>query len=117
MATDRSNDVRAFRDFLDERLSHGAADLTLDEALGLWEIQTQQPAMKCEETHQSLSEARDDRRTGDTGTSVRQFQTGARHKSDRPGTPRVPASSRARAEVLGEMPPSCGALRRARWLD
>ena len=32
LATDRSNDVRAFRDFLDERLSHGAADLTLDEA-------------------------------------------------------------------------------------
>ena len=40
MATDRSNDPRAFKGFLDEKLSHGGVE-TLDEALGLWEYENQ----------------------------------------------------------------------------
>jgi hypothetical protein len=35
MSTDRRNDLRAFKGFLDEKLSHGGVE-TLDEALGLW---------------------------------------------------------------------------------
>jgi hypothetical protein len=39
MDTERINDVRAFRSFLDEKLSNGEVSLTLDEALGLWEYE------------------------------------------------------------------------------
>ncbi len=41
MATDRLNDPRAFRDFLDARLSGAGSPFTLDEALGLWEHENQ----------------------------------------------------------------------------
>jgi predicted transcriptional regulator len=41
MATDRANDPKAFRDFLDARLSNGDSGLTLDEALAHWEIENQ----------------------------------------------------------------------------
>jgi len=37
MATERSNDLRAFKGFIDERLSSGGSNLTLDDALGLWD--------------------------------------------------------------------------------
>jgi predicted transcriptional regulator len=39
MATDRRNDIHAFRAFIDERLGNGLATLTPAEALDLWEIQ------------------------------------------------------------------------------
>lgn len=39
MATERINDVRAFRSFLNEKLSNEGTSLTLDEALGLWEYE------------------------------------------------------------------------------
>jgi hypothetical protein len=41
MATDRANDLRAFKGFIEEKLSDGGADLTLDEALVHWEIENQ----------------------------------------------------------------------------
>jgi hypothetical protein len=41
MATDRANDLRAFKGFIEEKLSNGGADLTLDEALVHWEIENQ----------------------------------------------------------------------------
>jgi len=41
MATDRINDPRAFRDFLDARLANGEATLTLDDALEIWEHENQ----------------------------------------------------------------------------
>jgi predicted transcriptional regulator len=41
MATDRANDPKAFRDFLDAKLSNGDSGLTLDEALAHWEIENQ----------------------------------------------------------------------------
>jgi hypothetical protein len=94
MATDRSNDVRAFRDFLEKKLSHGAGDLTLDEALGLWELETQPAAIP-----------------------VPPRQAGARRKYEQRSRPRVPASSGVPAEALGEVRPSCCALRGSRWLD
>jgi hypothetical protein len=41
MATDRANDLRAFKGFIEEKLSNGVADLTLDEALVHWELENQ----------------------------------------------------------------------------
>lgn len=41
MATERSNDLRAFKAFVDEKLSSGGTDLTLDDALGLWDYENQ----------------------------------------------------------------------------
>ena len=41
MPTDRMNDPRAFRDFLDAKLSNGGNGLTLEEALVHWEIENQ----------------------------------------------------------------------------
>ena len=40
-ATGRSNDLRAFRWFVDEKLSHGEADLTLEVSLTYWEYENQ----------------------------------------------------------------------------
>ena len=41
MATERSNDLRAFKGFIDAKLSSGGAHLTLDDALGLWDHENQ----------------------------------------------------------------------------
>jgi hypothetical protein len=41
MATEHSNDPRAFRDFLNAKLSNGGDGLTLDEYLDLWEYEDQ----------------------------------------------------------------------------
>ncbi|QEH34970.1 hypothetical protein OJF2_35150 [Aquisphaera giovannonii] len=41
MATERLNDSRAFRDFLDARLAKDGGYIPLDEALGLWEYENQ----------------------------------------------------------------------------
>jgi hypothetical protein len=90
MATDLRNDIRAFRDFLDEKLSQGDMNLTLDEALGLWALQTH-PGQRS--------------------------RTEARRTDDRSGAPRVAASSRARAELLDEVQPTCRVIRGSRWLD
>jgi len=65
MATDRSNDVRAFRSFLDERLANGGANLTLDEALGLWEYENQTDQER-EETLAAIREGLEDMYAGRT---------------------------------------------------
>lgn len=41
MATDLSNDPRAFRDFLDSQLSGGSQGLTLEECLDRWDYENQ----------------------------------------------------------------------------
>jgi hypothetical protein len=56
MATDRANDLRAFRDFADLKLGLGEGDLTLDEALDLWESENQPPAERAA-TVQAVREA------------------------------------------------------------
>ena len=33
MATDRANDLRAFRQYIDEQLSNGGSEMSLDDAL------------------------------------------------------------------------------------
>jgi hypothetical protein len=41
MPTGRTNDAKAFHDFLGARLANGGASLTLEECLDLWEIDNQ----------------------------------------------------------------------------
>ena len=41
MATDRTNDLYAFKSFIDEYLSNGGTNRTLDEALINWELENQ----------------------------------------------------------------------------
>ena len=41
MAVERANDLRAFKGFIEQRLSNGGADLRLDDALVDWEIENQ----------------------------------------------------------------------------
>ncbi len=41
MATERFNDLRAFKGFIEEQLSNGGAEPSLDEALVNWEIENQ----------------------------------------------------------------------------
>lgn len=64
MATDRLNDLRAFRDFADHELARGD-DLTLDEALELWESENRDDDRAA--TVQAVREALDDMRAGDAG--------------------------------------------------
>lgn len=65
MATDRLNDLRAFRDFADRKLARGEDDLTLDEALDLWETENRDDDRAA--TAQAVREALDDMRAGDVG--------------------------------------------------
>jgi hypothetical protein len=83
MSTDRRNDLRAFRSFVDQKLSNGGANMTLDEALSLWDLETQ-PSTEREETVQALREALDDMRAGDTGIPVREFLSETRRKYQLP---------------------------------
>jgi hypothetical protein len=43
MATERANDLRAFRSFIDRELATGGADLGLDEALARWNTENEGP--------------------------------------------------------------------------
>ena len=63
MAIDRINDPRAFRDFLDAKLSKGGQSLTLDDALGLWEHENQTEDER-KETHRAIRQGLDDLETG-----------------------------------------------------
>ncbi len=65
MTTDRSNDVLAFRSFLDERISRDGASLTLEDALGLWEYENS-PEAEREETLAAVLEGLEDLKAGRT---------------------------------------------------
>ena len=64
MATERANDLKAFRDFAEEQLGRGGAELTLEEALARWadenapaaERVTTGPAVRGTEPNPSLEE-------------------------------------------------------------
>jgi hypothetical protein len=53
VATERINDLRAFKGFIDEKLSNGGTNLTVDEALMNWEIENQTEEER-EETLQAI---------------------------------------------------------------
>jgi hypothetical protein len=55
MATDRANDLLAFKKFIDEQLSNGGAELKLDEVLARWEYENQTPEEQLE-TIQAIRE-------------------------------------------------------------
>lgn len=65
MATDRANDLKAFRDFADARLAEGEADLTLDEALALWQYENSSGEER-EETVRAIQCGLDDVEAGRT---------------------------------------------------
>ena len=65
MATDRVNDARAFRDFLDAKLLNPGQSVPLDDALGLWEYENQTEAER-QETLQAIQAGLDDRHAGRT---------------------------------------------------
>jgi hypothetical protein len=65
MATERTNDLRAFKGFIDEQLANGGADLTLDEALSRWEYENQTEEER-EDTVQAIREGLDDMYAGRT---------------------------------------------------
>ena len=48
MATERANDLQAFKSFIEEQLATGKADLGLDEALACWrhENEGEEPGLR-----------------------------------------------------------------------
>lgn len=84
MATDRANDLRAFRDFAEAKLSNGGADLSLEEALDLWKYENA-PDEEREETLRAIQRGLDDMHAGRT----RPFEEFDREFRERHGlTPR-----------------------------
>ena len=70
MSIDRSNDLRAFRGFIDERFAGGEADLTLDEALACWEYENATEEDR-KETLRAIQRGLDD---ADAGRTVDAFE-------------------------------------------
>ncbi len=65
MATGRSNDLMAFKGFIEEQLSNGGAGLTLEEALVRWEMENQTDEEK-EDTLRAIRRGLDDMHAGRT---------------------------------------------------
>ncbi len=65
MATDRANDLRAFKAYIDEQLTNGGAEMTLDEALIHWEAEHQTEAEK-EDTLRAIEQGFSDIAAGRT---------------------------------------------------
>lgn len=86
MATERANDLRAFRDLLDAKLSNGGGDLTLEECLELWEVENEGPQERAA-TVQAVREALDDMRAGDTGLPARDAIAEIRRRHSLPEPP------------------------------
>jgi hypothetical protein len=65
MATDRVNELRAFRGFIDDQLANGGADLTLDDAHARWEYENQTDEER-EETLEAIRQGLADVEAGRT---------------------------------------------------
>ena len=65
MATGRANNLRAFREYIDEQLTNGGAVMTLDEALIHWEAEHQTDAEK-EDTLRAIEQGFSDITAGRT---------------------------------------------------
>jgi hypothetical protein len=65
MAVERINDLQAFKGLIEEKLSNGVTDLTLDEALMSWEIENQTEEER-EETIRAIQLGLDDMYAGRT---------------------------------------------------
>ena len=86
MRSDIANDLRAFRNFADAQLSKGESDLTLDECLGLWEIENETDAERAA-TVQAVRDALERMRAGDTGIPAREAIAEFRRKYNLPELP------------------------------
>lgn len=65
MSIERANDPRAFRDFLDAKLSNGGEGRSLEEILDLWEYENS-PEEEKEETIRAIQRGLDDMHAGRT---------------------------------------------------
>lgn len=65
MTTTHANDLQAFRKFIDEKLAGMGAELTLDDALALWDVENQSDAER-EETLAAIQRGLDDMHAGRT---------------------------------------------------
>lgn len=65
MPTDRVNDLPAFKAFLDEKPPKNGTNLTVDEALALWEIENQTEQER-EETLEAIRQGLADVEAGRT---------------------------------------------------
>src|SRR4051812_40423957 len=65
MSTDRANDLRAFRDFANEQLTNGGANMTLEEALTLWGYRNSSEEER-KDTLQAIREGLEDMHAGRT---------------------------------------------------
>jgi hypothetical protein len=83
MTTDRANDPKAFRDFLEATLTNGGANLTLDDCLGLWEVENQGENERTA-TVQAVREALDDMKAGDNGIPARDYLAEVRRRHGLP---------------------------------
>jgi hypothetical protein len=83
MAVERANDLRAFRDFADAKLSNGGVELTLDEAIALWDIENASDDERAA-TVEAVKEALADMRAGDKGVPARDFLAEMRRKYQLP---------------------------------
>lgn len=86
MATERANDLRAFREFLDAKLSNGGSDLTPEECLELWEVENASPHERAA-TVQAVRDALDDMRAGDTGIPASEAIAEIRRRHSPPELP------------------------------
>jgi hypothetical protein len=66
MATERADDLQAFRSFIDEQLANNGTLPTLAEALARWEYENATDEEK-KASVQGVRDALDDMRAGDTG--------------------------------------------------
>lgn len=65
MGTGRANDLKAFRDFANTKLSNGGANLTLEDALDLWEYENS-PEAERQATVRAIQLGLDDMHAGRT---------------------------------------------------
>ncbi len=65
MATDRANDLRAFKQFIDKQLANGGPEMTLDDAVISWEAENQTD-LERGETLQEVQRGLDDMHAGRT---------------------------------------------------
>jgi hypothetical protein len=78
MATERIDDLRAFRDFVDAQLDNGGSSLTPEERLDLWIIENSSDQER-EEALASIRQGRDDMDAGRT-RSAREASAELRRK-------------------------------------
>ena len=71
MATERANDLYAFKSFVDQQFSNGANVPTVDEVLTRWELENESEEDRQADAH-AIREAIADMDAGDRGVPARE---------------------------------------------